>query len=149
LTALTPVLRLLTAARALIRNPYHTTRIRNLHELKLYRPSPESVYAQIDALFAEPVDWDLIATHLPDVLRIVLSIKEGRMTASTILRKLSTYSHKNKLYQAFREVGRVVRTAFPLQYLSDPDLRATIQAATNKSEAFTQLVHWVAFGNGA
>jgi len=40
----------------------------------------------------------------------VLSIKTGTITASTILGKLNTYSHKNKLYQAFRELGRIIRT---------------------------------------
>lgn len=51
------------------------------------------------------------------------------------------------IYQAFRELGRVVRTAFLLQYLADSDLRATIQAAMNKSEAFNQFAQWIAFGN--
>jgi TnpA family transposase len=122
-------------------------RIRNLKDLTLYRPDPANTYVHIDELFQGTVDWDLIATHLPDMLRIALSIKAGRMTASTILRKLSSYSHKNRLYQAFRELGRVVRTGFVLQYLADPELRATIQQATNKSEAFNHLVQWLAFGN--
>ena len=122
-------------------------RIRNLKDLTLYRSDPNSTYVHIDELLTGTVDWDLIATHLPDMLRIALSIKTGRMTASTILRKLSSYSHKNRLYQAFRELGRVVRTGFVLQYLADPELRATIQQATNKSEAFNHLVQWLAFGN--
>jgi len=122
-------------------------RIRNLKDLKLYRPTPESRYEHINDLFSDDVDWDLIATHLPDMLRIVLSIKTGTMTASTILGKLNTYSHKNKLYQAFRELGRVIRTGFLLQYLGDPDLRATIQRATNKSESFNNFAKWIAFGN--
>ncbi len=37
---------------------------------------------------------------------------------STILRRLSSYSRKNKLYFAFRELGRAVRTIFLLQYIS-------------------------------
>jgi TnpA family transposase len=122
-------------------------RIRNLKDLTLYRPDPSKTHVHIDELLTGTVDWDLIATHLPDMLRIALSIKTGRMTASTILRKLSSYSHKNRLYQAFRELGRVVRTGFVLQYLADPELRATIQQATNKSEAFNHLVQWLAFGN--
>ena len=41
---------------------------------------------------------------------------------STLLRKLGTYSRKNKLYQAFRELGNVVRTEFLLHLLGDPEL---------------------------
>jgi hypothetical protein len=56
------------------------------------------------------------------------------------------YSRKNKLYFAFRELGRVVRTIFLLRFLSDIDLRRTINAATNKSEAFNKFIQWVRFG---
>jgi hypothetical protein len=85
---------------------------------------------------------------LPEMLRVALSIGAGRIRPSTILRRLATYSRKNKLYFAFRELGRVVRTAFLLEYISDIELRHTIQAATNKSEAFNLFVQWVAFGGG-
>lgn len=123
-------------------------RIRNWKDLTWCRPSPESRYAHIDALFTDVIDWDLIATHLPDMLRVALSIKEGRFTPSTILRRLGTYSRKNKLYHAFRELGRAVRTGFLLRYLSDAELRATIQAAMNKNESFNNYLQWVAFGGG-
>ena len=123
-------------------------RIRNWKDLTLYRPTPESRYKHINTLFSDDINWDLIETHLPDLLRIVLSIKTGSITASTILGKLNTYSHKNKLYQAFRELGRVIRTGFLLQYLGDPELRATIQRETNKSESFNGFAKWLAFGNG-
>ena len=45
-----------------------------------------------------------------------------------------------------KELGRVVRTIFLLQYVSDLELRQLIQAATNKSEAFNKFVQWVCFG---
>jgi TnpA family transposase len=106
-------------------------RIRNWKDLTLFRPSRPSHYRHIDSLFGDPIAWDLIHTHLPDMLRVVLSIKAGRITASTILRKLGHYSRKNRLYQAFRELGRVVRTGFLLRYRR-AELRQTIQAATNK-----------------
>ena len=81
------------------------------------------------------------------MLRVALSIKEGKITPSTILKKLGTYSRKNKLYQAFRELGRVIRTAYLMKYIKDVELRSTIQAATNKSEAFNGFAKWIAFGN--
>lgn len=83
------------------------------------------------------------------MLRVALSIGAGRIKPSTIPRRLATYSRKNTLYFAFRELGGVVRTIFLLEYISSVDLRRTIQAATNKSEAFNLFVQWVAFGGAA
>lgn len=76
----------------------------------------------------------------------LMSIRSGKIKASTILRKLCTQSRKNKIYQAFRELGRVVRTMFLLNYINDIDLRRLIQAATCKSEEFNNFIDWVSFG---
>lgn len=122
-------------------------RIRNWKALKFYRPTRAVRYQHIDGLFSDTINWDLIETHLPDMLRVAVSIKCGQINASTILRKLGTNSRKNKLYQAFYELGCAVRTGFLLQYINDADLRSTIQAATNKSEAFNGFVQWLAFGD--
>jgi TnpA family transposase len=54
----------------------------------------------------------LIQTHLPDMLRVALSISQGMIRSSTVLRKLGTESRKNRLCLAFRALGRVVRTIF-------------------------------------
>ena len=54
----------------------------------------------MDALFTDIVDWDLIRTLLPDMLRIALSIKPCRLTAATIPGRLGAYS-QNGLYLAF------------------------------------------------
>lgn len=43
-------------------------------------------------------------------------------------------------------MGRAVRTQFLLKYLSDADLRRTVNAATNKSEKFNDFVKWLFFG---
>src|SRR5207302_9089944 len=86
--------------------------------------------------------------HLPDMLRVGISTTAGAITPLTILLKLGTYSRKNRLYQAFRELGVAVRTGFLLQYIGDAELRTTIQAATNKSESFNAFVKWLAFGGG-
>ena len=65
-----------------------------------------------------------------------------------LLRKLGNYSRKNRLYQAFRELGRVVRTAFLLNYISDLELRDQITATTNKVEAYNGFSKWLFFGGG-
>jgi TnpA family transposase len=121
-------------------------RIRNWKNIDLCRPDRKARYEHIDSLFSETINWTLIETHFTDMLRVVLSIKAGRISASTILRRLGTYSRKNRLYQAFCELGRVIRTGFLLRYISDQELRSLIQGATNKSEALNRFLQWAFFG---
>jgi TnpA family transposase len=121
-------------------------RIRNWKDLRFYRPTRATRYRHIDPLFSETIDWDKIATHWQDLLRVVFSIKAGVISSPVLLRKLGTYSHKNHLYQAFRELGNVVRTAFLLKLLSDQDLREQITVTTNKVEAYHGFAKWLFFG---
>ena len=106
------------------------------------------VLKHIQSLFKEPIKWDLIEKHYADMMRPAMSVKAGKITASTILRRFGTKNRKNKLYFAFRELGRVVRTMFLLEYITDVDLRKTIQAATCKSEEFNEFARWLFFANG-
>ena len=81
------------------------------------------------------------------MLRVALSVHAGRLLPSAILRRLATYSRKNRLYFAFRELGRAIRTDFLLRYLGSIELRRAIGAATNKSEHFNRYAQWVSFGS--
>lgn len=123
-------------------------RIRNWKDLNCYKPTAQASYNHIGELFAKDnINWELIARHLPDMLQIALSIKAGRIAPSTILRKLGTASRKNKLYFAFRELGRVVRTCFLLEYMNSEELRRLIQSATNRCESFNKFAQWVYFAS--
>ena len=121
-------------------------RIRNIQDLLLFRPDNRYRYKNIESLFAGSIDFKLIERHLRDMLRVVISIKKGKITASTILRRLGTYSRKNKLYLAFKELGKAIRTLFLLRYIDEIELRKTIQSATNKSEEFNGFIKWLFFG---
>jgi len=125
-------------------------RIRSFKHLKFYKPANLGTdnYHHIQEIFtsSEPA-WGLIEIHYHDMLRVVMSIRSGKIKASTILKKLCSRSRKNKLHSAFRELGRVVRTIFLLEYISNLELRRKIQTATCKSEEFNDFIDWVAFGN--
>jgi TnpA family transposase len=126
-------------------------RVRNWKDLNFYRPSGTVRYRHIDTLFGEPgrnvIDWDLIETHFEDLMRVMLSIHEGKISSVTLLRRLSTYSRRNNFYKAFREVGRVIRTVALLRFLSDPQLRRRTTAETNKVESYNRFCAWCRFGN--
>lgn len=126
-------------------------RIRNFHDLTFHRPHPQARYQHIDALFStDPrtaINWDLIESEWPTLLRVAMSVKEGSVSSVTLLRRLNNHSRKNQIYRAFREVGRAVRTIVLLRYLSDPVLREQISRATNKAEAYNGFTKWLHFGS--
>jgi TnpA family transposase len=121
-------------------------RIRNCQDLNFYRPLDKTVYQHIDSLFSDSINWHKITTHWQDIIQVVLSIQTGKISSATLLRKLGNYSRKNRLYQAFQELGRVVRTVFLLQYISDIQLRKEITAVTNIVEAYHKFSKWFFFG---
>lgn len=121
-------------------------RMRGIKDMSFFRPDAKTKFANIDSLFADSIDWKLIETHLPSMLRIAVSIKTGKITPSAILRRLGTQNRKNKLYFAFRELGMVMRTMFLLEYIGDVELRRVIHAETNKSEQFNGFAKWSFFG---
>jgi len=128
-------------------------RIRNWKDLRFYRPAANARYLQFDSLFGQPgentINWRLIQTHWADLMQIVLSIREGRLSSTLLLRRLGTESRKNNIYKAFRELGRVIRTITLLRFISEPELRQEITAATNTVEAYNAFSAWLRFGHDA
>ena len=57
-------------------------RIRSWQDLHLFRPDADARFEHIDGLFTGTIDWPLIEAHLPDMLRVVLSIRAGRLLPS-------------------------------------------------------------------
>ncbi|MDK2587516.1 Tn3 family transposase [Romboutsia sedimentorum] len=121
-------------------------RIRNWKDLKFYKPYKESSYKHIDVLFKDTIKWDIIETHFDDLFQVILSIKAGKILPSTLLRKLNNYSKKNKLFQAFRELGNVIRTMYLLDFISDIELREKITESINKTESYNAFASWSFFG---
>src|SRR5215510_3630307 len=98
-------------------------RIKNWKSLTFYRPDKKTRYEHIDALFSNHIDWKLIAENFDEMLKVAISIKAGKLLPSTILRRLGSYNRQNRLNRAFHELGRVIRTEFLLNWISDLDLR--------------------------
>lgn len=79
------------------------------------------------------------------MLRLTVSIQQGTVAASLILRKLGAYPRQNSLAVALREIGRIERPLFMLTWLQDPALRRRVTAGLNKGEARNSLARAVFF----
>ena len=94
---------------------------------------------------AEPIALGHVAAHWDELLRLATSIRTGTVTASAMLRKLCAYPRQNGLALALREVGRLERSIFMLDWLRDIDLRRRTQAGLNKGEARNALARALFF----
>jgi hypothetical protein len=122
-------------------------RIRNWKDLRFYKADEKTTYKQIERLFGGVIDWDYLKRHWQDLMQVVISIQEGKISSAMLLRKLGHESRKNRLYRVFRELGRVIRTLYLLRYISDQELRAEITAGCNKVESYNRFVKWLFFGS--
>jgi TnpA family transposase len=68
-----------------------------------------------------------VRAHWDDILRLASSIKHGTATASLTLRKLGSYP-QNGLALALRELRRIERTLFVLDWLQNVELRRCVHA---------------------
>ena len=120
-------------------------RIADLAEKRLYVPGKPSEWPALAPLIGGSLNLRLIEQQFDEVVRLAASIRQGTVTASLILRKLAAYPRQNSLAVALRELGRIERSLFMLQYIRDPAIRHRISAGLAKGEARNALARAVFF----
>ena len=119
-------------------------RIRDLGDTKLYVPKG-GAYPTLRPMIGGTLNLKVIRAHWDGILRLATSIKQGTVTASLMLRKLGSYPRQNGLAVALRELGRIERTLFILDWLQSVELRRRVHAGLNKGEARNALARAVFF----
>jgi TnpA family transposase len=120
-------------------------RIRDLGDTKLYIPKGDATYDALKPMIGGTLNIKHIRDHWDEILRLATSIKQGTVTASLMLRKLGSYPRQNGLAVALRELGRIERTLFILDWLQSVELRRRVHAGLNKGEARNALARAVFF----
>jgi TnpA family transposase len=108
-------------------------------------PGKPGHWPTLGPLIGGSLNLKLIEQQFLEIVRLAASIKQGTVTASLILRKLGSYPRQNSLALALRELGRIERTLFTLEWLQNPELRRRVNAGLNKSEAKNALARAVFF----
>lgn len=120
-------------------------RIRDLNDKRIYIASKSKYYDKLDSMIGGTINVDLIERNWDEIVRLVLSIEHGTLTSSLILRKLGSYPRQNNLALALRELGKIERSIFMLEWIKDPKLRRRVHVGLNKGEAkhaLTRAVHF-------
>jgi TnpA family transposase len=120
-------------------------RIPNLAERRLYGFGPASNWPALAPFIAGRPDERLITVHWDDVMRLAASVRTGTVSASLMLKRLGAYPKQNGLALALREIGRIERTLYTLDWLEKPPLRRQATAELNKGESRNALARAVCF----
>ena len=120
-------------------------RIRDLADKRLFVAGKQTEYPSLAALIGGTINLKQVRTHWDEILRLATSIRQGTVTASLMLRKLGSYPRQNGLAVALRELGRIERSLFTLDWLQNVELRRRVHAGLNKGEARNALARAVFF----
>ena len=97
-------------------------RIRDLPSKRLYVFERAGGPKRLRPLVGGKVNVDLIDRNWADILRVAATMSAGTMRPSQLLRKLAAYSRQNELAAALREVGRIERSLFMIEWTTDLDV---------------------------
>ena len=109
-------------------------RIKDLKSQQLYRVDKATSYGDLDVLLTKTASIDLVIEQFDEMVRVAASLKKKLSPAHEIIRRLSKDSPSDKLSKAFTQLGRIIKTQYILQYITDSDLRDKVQRQLNKGE---------------
>jgi TnpA family transposase len=114
-------------------------RIRDLPLKRLYLFDPAAAPKELRGLIGGKIREGLIIQNWPDILRAVATMAAGIMPSSQLLKKFAAYPRQHELALALREIGRIERTLFIIDWLLDADMQRRAQIGLNKGEAHHAL----------
>ena len=109
-------------------------RIKNLKSQQLYKADKNADYGNFNELLTKSISTDLIQEQWDQMVRIVASMKDKLCPAHEIIRRLSKGSPSDKIAKAFTHLGRLIKTQYILQYITDEELRNKVYRQLNKGE---------------
>ena len=113
---------------------------------RLYLFDPAACPKELKGLIGGKIKEPLITTNWPDILRSAATMATGVMPPSQLLRKFAAYPRQHELAVALREIGRIERTLFIIEWLLDADMQRRAQIGLNKGEAHHALKNALRIG---
>ncbi len=121
-------------------------RIRDLPSKRLHAFEPRHVPKSLTGLTGKKIREDVIVRNWSDILRVAATLSSGTVPPSQLLRKFAAYPRQHELAVALREIGRVERTLFIIDWLLDADMQRRANTGLNKGEAHHALKNALRIG---
>lgn len=121
-------------------------RLRDLAERKLYLPRKMETPEALERVLVKEVSLTAIRKGWDELLRLVASIRSGRISANVALQRFGSAAQGDPLHKAADHLGRLLRTLFLCDYFSNAEFRREIHSILNRGESVHQLQRAVYYG---
>ena len=122
-------------------------RITNYLNHQLYRVEKDANDSVFAPLLTKIADLAIIEEQWDAMMRLALSLKERTAPAHVIVQRLTNSYPSDRLSKAITNLGRVIKTEYILLYLTDAELRRTVQRQLNKGEYRQKLPRRIFFAD--
>ena len=125
-------------------------RLKPIHSQRLAvsAAGDQEQYPHLKEVLGKPINWELIRQQYDQMIKYATALRIGTADADAILRRFTRSNVQHPTYQALGELGRVIKTLFLCEYLSDPRLRQEIQEALNVIEQWNSVNGFIFHGKG-
>ena len=126
---------------------YVMPRIRDLKDQQLYRIDKLVDYGVFNPLLTNTADLNSVEAQWEEMIRVVLSLRQRTAPAHGVVQRLTNSFPSDRLSKAFTNLGRIIKTAYILRYITDLDVRRTVQLQLNKGEYRHKLPRRIVFAD--
>jgi len=109
-------------------------RLADMGGARFWRINPLADYGKLNVLAKSRINIDLVPPEWDDILRLLASLKLGRVPAEGIMRTLQVADKPTRLAKAIAEIGRIDKTIHMLNYLHDGSFRRQTLVQLNLGE---------------
>ncbi len=122
-------------------------RLADVGGARYWRIDREANYGALNGVARNRINTALISQHWDDILRVAGSLRLGAVNATEVMRVLAKEGSLSSLGKAIAEVGRVAKSVYLLEYVSDEAYRRRIHTQLNRGESRGKLARAVYHGN--
>lgn len=122
-------------------------RIADAGESRFWRINKDANYGQLDSVSQNSINTKRIAQNWDDMLRVAGSLRSGKVSGSELIGSLLRSRNPSSLTRAIQDLGRVPKTLYLLDYISDENYRRRILTQLNRGEGRWGISRKICYGH--
>ena len=120
--------------------------LRDIAERRLYLPRSVELPENLERIAVTNVSESAITKGWDELLRLIASIRGGRVSPRAAMEKLGSAAHGDPMHKAADQLGRLLRTLFLCDYFSNEEFRREIHTLLNRGESVHLLQRAIYYG---